>query len=150
MTNTSKCMWSSVLNNVKCFLHESYNRDLCLLRRARFVHTYLLSKIWYCTQLLPTSEDYTRQRNSVIAWFIWAQETCRVRLSALYIPSTEDGTNLIEVQAKYHALFICRYLIRLQKETPWKLNGSTFGTHTFPLIIHQAWELLGKIRRVEA
>jgi hypothetical protein len=115
ISSTSKDTWSSVIENVKCLAHECCHLYLCSLQGVRFVDTYLLSKIWYCTQILPVTEDYTRQINTVIAWFIWAGETFRVPMSTLYFPPADGGANLIDVRAKCRALFLCRCIIRLQK-----------------------------------
>ena len=68
--HTRNKMWSSALHIVQCLTQESYIRDLCLPKRIRFVHTYLLSKIWYCMQILSIPEEVsTRQINSLRAWF---------------------------------------------------------------------------------
>jgi hypothetical protein len=66
------------------------------------------------TEILPNSDDSTRQMNSLIAWFTYAGETFRVPLSILHLPPTEGSMNLIDVQAKCNDLFIRRCLIRPQ------------------------------------
>ena len=52
------------LYSVKCLAHESYSRGIRILQRMRVAHTYLLSKIWYGTQILLIPEDDIHQINS--------------------------------------------------------------------------------------
>jgi hypothetical protein len=124
VTNTPKNTSSSILHNYKWLAHESYNRELSLLHSVRFVHTYLPSNIRYRKQMLSMSEDYTRQLNIVTACFICAGETFRVPLPTRCLPPIEGGTDLIDVLATYHGLFICRCLIPLQKRDTMRARRS--------------------------
>jgi hypothetical protein len=52
------------LYSVKYLAHENYIRYLRILQRIRVAHTYLLSKIWFGTQILLIPEDDIYQINS--------------------------------------------------------------------------------------
>ena len=51
--STAIATWSSVTGRVPANAQETYYRDLSMDRRIKFVHEYLLSKIWYVTQIFP-------------------------------------------------------------------------------------------------
>jgi hypothetical protein len=53
ITGSTQNTCSLVLNTIKGLAHTTYLRELCLTQRVKFVHIYLLSKLWHCTQLLP-------------------------------------------------------------------------------------------------
>jgi hypothetical protein len=39
---------------------QTYVRDPCIAHRIRYVHTSLLSKVWYAAQVLPELRSYTK------------------------------------------------------------------------------------------
>ena len=45
--------WSLVTARVRAAAQDMYFRDISMDRRIRFVHDYLLAKIWYVTQTFP-------------------------------------------------------------------------------------------------
>ena len=100
--------WSSVTAQVRAIAQETYYRDLSMDRRIQFVHEYLLSKIWYVTQIFPPPPDCIRQINTTISWFIWRGEIFRVPLSTLQRGKTEGGWNLVNAWEKSRALFMYR------------------------------------------
>jgi hypothetical protein len=46
--------WTNVTNAVRAQARIAYARNLCLAHRVQYVQTYLLAKIWYLAQVLPT------------------------------------------------------------------------------------------------
>jgi hypothetical protein len=79
--------------------------------------TYLLSKIWYCTQILHIPEDHTHPIKSFMTWCILAGEIFRLlhRLeSNLYLPPKEGVANVIDIQVKCHVLFLSRCLLEIE------------------------------------
>ena len=75
--------WSTVTSRVRALAEDTYYRDLSLDRQIRFVHNYLLAKIWYVAQICPPPADCIGQLNSTISWFIWRGDILRVPLSTL-------------------------------------------------------------------
>ena len=127
-------MWSL------CLTHESYIRDLCLLQRIRFVRTYLLSKIWYCMQILPIPEETsTRQINNLVAWFNGQEKysgyhprLCiyrrrkEVRRSSTFRPNAKFSFS-VDANCK--------------PKTRRPLDGSNSGKYFFTSINHRIWEI---------
>jgi hypothetical protein len=84
--------------------------------RIRYVHDYLLGKIWHTSQILPITAEGVRQLNSTVAWYIWRGETFRVPLSTLHRSVDEGGWNRINIWAKSRALFVLRLRAQGQRE----------------------------------
>jgi len=112
--STAIATWSSVTARVRATVQETYYRDLSMDRRIQFVHEYLLSKIWYVTQIFPPPPDCMQQINTTISWFIWRGEIFRVPLSTLQHGKTEGGWNLVNAWAKSRALFM--YHLQMQNQ----------------------------------
>ena len=66
--------WTSIKDRMRAVAQETYLRDLTLDKRNQFVHQYLLAKIWYVTQIFPSTPDIIRRINTNIIWFIWQGE----------------------------------------------------------------------------
>ena len=83
--------WSTVTTRVRALAQDTYYRDLSLDRRIRFVHDYLLAKIWYVAQIYPPPAECLRQLYTTISWFIWRGDIFRVPLSTLQRGNMDGG-----------------------------------------------------------
>jgi len=68
---TDKEQWHRILSQVPATAQDAYYRKLDLDMRIRYVHDYLLAKIWHTAQILPITAEGVRQLNCTIAWYIW-------------------------------------------------------------------------------
>jgi hypothetical protein len=93
---------------IRAMAREAYCRNLELSQRIKYVHNYLLAKVWYTAQIFPVPDDCVRQLNSAITSYIWHGEIFRVPLSTLQRCKTHGGWDLIDVAAKSRALFYAR------------------------------------------
>jgi len=60
--------WYNVTSQVRATAQDAYYRALSIDRRIRFVHEYLLGRIWYAAQIFPITTDSVD--NTSISWFI--------------------------------------------------------------------------------
>ena len=67
---TDKEQWHRILSQVPAIAQDAYYRKLDLDMRIRYVHDYLLAKIWHTAQILPITAEGVRQLNCTIAWHI--------------------------------------------------------------------------------
>jgi len=118
-------------HRVRAEARDTYARDLCLSQRIRYVHAYLLAKIWYMAQMFPAPMTCTRQLNTAIAWYIWKEAIFRVPLSTSHRPKKQGGWSLINIGVKCRALLIGRMWLQSLK------NGSATAT------LLQEWKLAG-------
>jgi len=73
----------NVTSQERATAQDAYYRKLSLERGGRFVHDYLLARIWYVTQIFPITTDSMRQLDTTISWIIWRCEIFTVPLSRL-------------------------------------------------------------------
>jgi len=98
--------WCNVTSLIRASAQDAYYRDLSLDKRIRFVHDFLLARVWYIAQIFPLTSDSMRQINTTITWFIWHGEIFRVALSTLQRERYTGGWDLVNIWAKSRALFI--------------------------------------------
>jgi hypothetical protein len=118
VAGSTRNMWFTVIKNREGLTHTNYNylQKLCLIQRDQFVCRYLLSKLWYCTQVLPITSETVRHINTMIAWFKWKGNICRIPLSTYtHLPRQERRLGLLDIIAKFHTLLI-KHCIRLLKK----------------------------------
>ena len=105
---SGKSSWARVTGQVRAMTREGYGRDLCLTQRIKYVHAFLLAKIWHIAQIFPIPKDHVRQLATAIAWFIWKGMIFRVPMSTLQRKRTDGGLELLDIEAKCCALFLAR------------------------------------------
>jgi len=66
---TNKKQWHRI-SQVRAIAQDAYYRKLDLDTRIRYVHHYLLAKIWHTGQIFPITAGGVRQGNCTIAWNI--------------------------------------------------------------------------------
>lgn len=87
--------WARLTTQVRQRAREAYSRDLCLVHRLRFVHTYLFAKIWYAAQILPAPCTYTQRITSAATFLIWKGATFTVLVSTFQLHKTRGGWELV-------------------------------------------------------
>ena len=105
---SGKSSWTRVTGQVKAMASEVYGRDLCLIQRIKYVHTFLLVKIWHIAQIFPIPKEHVRQLPTAIVWFIWKGTIFRVPMSTLQRRRKDGGLELLDIEAKCHALFLTK------------------------------------------
>jgi hypothetical protein len=108
--------WTQLTNSIRGRAQEMRARDLNLIQRIHVVHTFLLSKIWYVAQTVPTTRDHARQITMSALWFIWQGETFKVPTSTLHRVREEGALGLTHVKAKCSTLFITRLISQRCKQ----------------------------------
>ena len=126
---SGKSSWTRVTGQVKAMANEMYGRDLCLIQRIQYVHTFLLAKIWHMAQIFPISKEHVRQLATAIVWFIWKGTIFRVPISTLQRRREDGGLELLDIEAKCFALFL----------TKMRDQGAKEGT--LPAAWLQRWDL---------
>jgi hypothetical protein len=110
INKTSVGNWEPIINSMKRTAQDTYVRELCLCQRIYAVQTYLLSTIWYCSQVIPVTTEYARQVRNAILWRIWNGEVLVFRLptTTLQLEKTQGGLNLTDIKAECTTLFLTR------------------------------------------
>jgi hypothetical protein len=100
--------WTRVSNAVRDQARTAYARNLRLAYRMQYVQTYLLAKIWYLAQILPSPTRHIHQLTMVCTWFIWKGYTFRVPITTLQRPKDHGGWALPDIALKCRALLLGR------------------------------------------
>jgi hypothetical protein len=108
LAGTMNRTWTKLANSVKGRAQEMYARDSNLLQRVHVTHAYLLSKIWYCAQILPISQGHTRQITMCMQWFVWHGDMFRIPTSISHCSKQEGGLGMLHVCAKCLTLLLSR------------------------------------------
>jgi len=104
----SKATWCNIITQVRATAQDAYYRELSLDMRIKYVHNYLLARVWYAAHIFPITAERIRRLNTAIAWFLGRGEIFRVPLSTLQRRRHEGGWDLVNIWAKSRSLFIHR------------------------------------------
>jgi hypothetical protein len=106
--------WRKMMGLIRAHAQVSYSRKMTLDRRIVYVHTYLLARAWYITQVYLPPESIVRQVNTTIAWFIWKGDIFRVPLTTLYRNKPDEGWELIDWDSNF------RHYSYTKRNMPWR------------------------------
>ena len=124
-------IWARLTERVRMQARNAFPRDLCLAHRLRYIHTYILAKIWYIAQIFTARGIYT-QRMSVVTYFIYKGATFRVPVSTVQKPKHMEEWELVDIAAKCIALLLSRMHLQSAHEgtttaswiKEWNLSGT--------------------------
>jgi len=97
----------------------------------QYVHTNLLSKLWFAVQILPAPHVYTQKLTTAVSWYIWKGTIFKVPTSTLQRTKQKGGMDLIDITTKCRALLLSRMYTQGQNACSatatwlreWKLIG---------------------------
>lgn len=87
-----------------CQIHSA--RNLCLLERIIILNTYLLSKLWYVSHVLPPNNSHIAEIKKRTGYFLWNTYFFKVNRNQLYLEYCKGGLKLIDPESQCKALFI--------------------------------------------
>ena len=105
---TVQANWSKLVNKIKLKSQNLYTVTNDLYSRVLIIHVYLLSQLWYVSQVIPISKEHARQIQCVINWFLWKGDIFRVPVSTAIRSKADGGLGLVHVYTKCTALFLSR------------------------------------------
>jgi hypothetical protein len=108
VAQTVDISWARVTGKVRALARDVYGRDLCLIHRIQYVHTYLLTKICHTGQIFLASKVYVRQLIMAITWYIRHGAMFRVPISTSQRRKQQGGLELIDVATKCRVLLFAR------------------------------------------
>jgi hypothetical protein len=120
--------WAPIIQGIRARAREAYVRTLCLASRIRFIHTYLLARVWYAAQVLPLTVACVRTIRTAVTMFLWKGAVFRLPYSTLTRPKLEGGWELMDVEAKGRALFHAR--LSTQRRMVGTLTSAWLGQWT--------------------
>jgi hypothetical protein len=98
--------FEALIMSVNFLVHQHSIRNLNLIQKIWFANTFVLSKLWYVSQILPPNNVHTGKLKSAIGKFLWAGHLYRVGRPQLWLPRRRGGLGLASIEHKMKALFV--------------------------------------------
>jgi hypothetical protein len=61
--------WAPATMSMRAHAQQTYNRAMSLDVRIKYIHDFLMARLWYIPQIFPPTEATLRQVNAAIQWF---------------------------------------------------------------------------------
>ena len=106
LNGSIKSNWSKAAHKIHNLAIQCISRRLSLQQRIWHANTFLLSKIWFLSKVLPPRKLYTQQIEKYIGYHIWRNSPYRISRDQLRLPLNKGGLNLANVEVKCQTLFI--------------------------------------------
>lgn len=111
-----KCNFDKLLNSfaATCQLHSA--RKINLLERNTILNSFLLSKLWYVSHILPPDNAHLAAIKKKSGYFLWNSHFFKVNRNQLYLEYSKGGLKLIDPENQCKALFIRSLLFESGKK----------------------------------
>lgn len=119
--NTDSDNWENKIQNIKKTLNLWAQRGLSIQGKITVINTFLTSKIWYASAILPMPEHFIKQLQILFVNFIWKNGKHLLARKYLYQPKSLGGIDLVHIKSKIHTQRIKFFLRYLELEDQkWK------------------------------
>jgi exonuclease III len=98
--------YEALMMSVNFIIHQHSIRNLNLIQKIWFANTFVLSKLWYISQIFPPNNVHIAKLKSAIGNFLWAGHLYRVGRPQLWLPRCRGGLALASIESKMKALFL--------------------------------------------
>ena len=119
---TIKVNYEKIITSIRGLIKDTILRDFTLQQRIWYVHSYVLSKVWYVAQILPAKIKHIDTIKRIVASIIWKGELFRIPFNIMCKQKNEGGYELISIKEKCNALY-CKEILRSITD------DNTFSTH---------------------
>ena len=97
--------WKTLISNLKTSLLIWNRRFLQTLSQRTFIlQTFVLSKMCYLTHILPLTYKIYLEILKLIKCFLWYGRIEKLDIEELYVPKSEGGLSICNIQAKSDSL----------------------------------------------
>jgi len=117
LNETIKINFDNLTANVKFMIRRNSIRNLNIIQKVWFANTFVLSKLWYISQVIPPGNIHVAQMKSAIGNFLWAGHLYRIERKQLWLPRSKGGLGLVSIDDKMKALYLKNLMIK-------KVNGA--------------------------
>jgi hypothetical protein len=112
LNNTAKTNFDSLIATVSFMFRNNSIRNLNLIQKVWATNTFILSKLWYVSQVIPPGNQQIAQLKRVIGNFLWAGHLYRIDRRQLWLTRKEGGLSLISIEYKMKALFLKNVMLK--------------------------------------
>jgi hypothetical protein len=93
MNETIKSNFDNLAATIKCMFmfRQDSIRNLNLMQEEWFANTYVLSKLWYMSQVVPPENAQIARLKTALESFLWADHLYRVERKQLWLSKARGG-----------------------------------------------------------
>jgi Reverse transcriptase (RNA-dependent DNA polymerase) len=107
-----KTNYESLTSTIKFMLRQNSIRNLNIIQKTWFANTFVLSKLWYVSQIIPPGNPHIAQMKTALGNFLWAGHLYRVERKQLWLPRREGGLALVSIEDKMKALYLKNLMLK--------------------------------------
>ncbi|KAF5187043.1 reverse transcriptase [Thalictrum thalictroides] len=90
-----------LLHGIRSRIGPWANRTASIAGKCVLINVYLLSKLWYLSHIIPFTENFFTQLESILQGWIWAPSRSHAcKITSLYGPKTKGGLGLIDTRCQ--------------------------------------------------
>lgn len=97
--------WLRVTGNAQLILATNKIRNLSLYQKATFINTYVLSRVWYISHILPIPVMVSKRLKCICGTFLW-RTPLRVSWNRVIAPKRHGGLCVTDPWMKANTLLI--------------------------------------------
>jgi exonuclease III len=112
LNDTVKENYDSLIQTVKFIIRNNSIRNLNLIQKVWTINTFILSKLWYVSQVIPPGNQQIAQLKTAVGNFLWAGHLYRVDRRQLYLNRLKGGLSLVSIEHKMKALFLKNLMLK--------------------------------------
>jgi Reverse transcriptase (RNA-dependent DNA polymerase) len=112
LNDTAKTNFDSLISTVSFMFRNNSIRNLNLIQKVWATNTFILSKLWYVSQVIPPGNQQIAQLKRAIGNFLWAGHLYRIDRRQLWLTRKEGGLSLISIEYKMKALFLKNVMLK--------------------------------------
>jgi Reverse transcriptase (RNA-dependent DNA polymerase) len=112
LTETTNINFEALTSSVKHMLRQHSIRNLNVIQKVWFANTFVLSKLWYVSQVIPPGNAHIAKLKTAIGNFIWAGHLYRIDRAQLWLPRPQGGLSLTSIEDKTKALFLKNLMLQ--------------------------------------
>lgn len=131
--------WECSINSIRVQLGEVRMRNLCVIKRVKYINIYILSKVWYLSQVIPLQDEFIKKIESMCYQFIWSGFIFKTSKAQLLLPENKGGLNLCSVELKAISLF-AKEIFKLLNSEKTNFNSAFIHKVVYDLLFSDSQE----------
>jgi exonuclease III len=103
---TIKKNYEKAIQNINFLFNFNGKRRLNLVQKIWFSNTFVLSKLWYLSQIFPPDNSHIARIKKAVGKFLWVGHLYKIDRRQLFLKPENGGLGLINLEIKVKSLFL--------------------------------------------
>jgi exonuclease III len=105
--------YDKLIQTINFLINQNSRRNLNLIQKIWVANTFMLSKLWYYSQVVPPENVHIGKVKKAIGKFLWTGHLYKIDRRQIILPYQKGGLNLVSIPEKTRALFLKRNLFKI-------------------------------------